>query len=274
MNSVLSSSITDHSKDKTKTIAILYICTGEYAVFWDEFYKSFEKHFIKEDRKTYFVFTDYAKEYFDHPNVEVIEQKRLGWPYDTLMRFDMFSKVIDKIKNFDYVFFMNANMKCMQDISAKEFLPLKEELLFVLHPGFWNKPRRQFTYEHRRKSTACITKKEGIYYVCGGVNGGKTSSYIQLILTLKKNIERDLNHNVIAVWHDESHINRYVADHNNYRILGPEYCYPEGWDLPFQQKILVRDKANYINVHKIKGERFGSCVKRWIKACIPRKKKW
>lgn len=251
-----------------KTIAILYICTGEYVVFWKEFYESYEEHFIKGYRKTYFVFTDYPEEYFDHPNVKVIEQKKLGWPYDTLMRFDMFSKVIDKIRNYDYVFFMNANAKCMQDISPEEFLPQKEELLFVQHPGFWDKPRRRFTYEHRGRSTACIKRKEGVYYVCGGINGGKAAAYIQLIQTLKKNIERDLNHHVIAVWHDESHINRYVVDHNNYRILGPEYCYPEGWKLPFQKKILVRDKANYINVRSIKGERFGGRIRRWIKECI------
>lgn len=40
-------------------IAILYICTGKYNVFWDGFYKSSEKFFLKDEaEKEYFVFTD------------------------------------------------------------------------------------------------------------------------------------------------------------------------------------------------------------------------
>lgn len=255
-------------KAQTKTVAILYICTGEYAIFWKEFYESYEKFFLRECRKTYFVFTDYQKSYFDNPNVEVIYQERLGWPYDTLMRFDIFSRIEDDLKGFDYIFFMNANMKCVQSITEEEFLPETEGLLFVQHPGFYRKKRKYFTYERNKKSTAYIKKNEGDYYICGGVNGGKADAYIRLIRTLKANIEKDMENKIIAVWHDESHINRYMIDHDEYRMLGPAYCYPEGWALPLQPKILVRDKSNYIDVWKIKGESLIHRIKRNIRKTI------
>ena len=39
-------------------IAILYIATGRYITFWNDFFKSAEKYFITQATKHYFVFTD------------------------------------------------------------------------------------------------------------------------------------------------------------------------------------------------------------------------
>ena len=39
-------------------VAILYICTGRYAQFFDGFYKSAEQYLLKGIEKRYFVFTD------------------------------------------------------------------------------------------------------------------------------------------------------------------------------------------------------------------------
>lgn len=235
------------------SIAILYICTGEYYVFWEKFYESFEKYFLTDCPKRYFVFTDYSKDYFKGGNIEVIYQRQLGWPFDTLLRFEMFSNIIDRLEKYDYIFFMNANMQCVTSLSPDEFLPQNEGLIFVKHPGFWNKNRDSYTYESNPKSTAYIKKNEGKYYVCGGVNGGKSAEYIKLIKEIKEKVQKDLDNEIIAVWHDESHLNRYLIDHSGYKILGPEYCYPEGWKLPFKAKLLVRKKSKYINVISIKG---------------------
>lgn len=39
-------------------IGILYICTGKYEKFFDEFFSSFEEKFLTNHEKYYFVFTD------------------------------------------------------------------------------------------------------------------------------------------------------------------------------------------------------------------------
>ena len=59
--------------------AILYIATGKYTVFWKEFYESFEKNFLPQTKKTYFLFTDAkALPFSDRENVCIIPQKNLG----------------------------------------------------------------------------------------------------------------------------------------------------------------------------------------------------
>ena len=47
--------------------------------------------------------------------------------------------------------------------------------------------------------------------------------------TLRDAIEADRANGVTAVWHDESHLNRYLRAHPPKRLT-PAYCYPEsGW---------------------------------------------
>ena len=41
-----------------KRIAIFYICTGKYDIFWNDFFASSENHFCRGHQKHYFVFTD------------------------------------------------------------------------------------------------------------------------------------------------------------------------------------------------------------------------
>lgn len=225
-------------------IAILYICTGKYDIFWKDFYISSEKNFLKNCEKEYFVFTD-AKDIYErnNPRIHIQYQENLEWPGNTLFRFKMFSKIIDKLNEFEYVFFLNANSLFLKEVT-EEILPREEGLLVVSHPGFYNKSRKQFTYDTNPKSLACIKSNEGQVYVCGGFNGGKSKEYIELIKELEKNIDIDYKNNIIALWHDESHLNRYIIG-KKYKLLGPEYMYPEEWKAPFEVKLMVRDKRKY-----------------------------
>jgi len=59
---------------------------------------------------------------------------------------------------------------------------------------------------------------------------------------IKNRIDRDLKNNLIAQWHDESHLNRYFIDNCPSKILPPSYCYGEGMRLPFQKKLIALDK--------------------------------
>jgi histo-blood group ABO system transferase len=61
-------------------------------------------------------------------------------------------------------------------------------------------------------------------------------------LNISKNIKIDFEKNFIAVWHDESHLNRYMIDNTPTKILTPSYCYPENMYLPYHKKLLALDK--------------------------------
>jgi hypothetical protein len=236
-----------------KKIGVLYICTGKYSIFWKDFFESAEKFLLFNSDKHYFVFTD-AKYLYMESNcsrIHKVYQKSLGWPDNTLKRFHIFLKRECELKNYDFLFFFNANCLFIKPIEEEEFLP-QTDLLVVQHPGFYDKTNSIFTYDRNPKSMAYIEKGKGLYYVCGGVNGGKTKCFLSLMHDLKKNIDIDTKNNTIALWHDESHINKYIIGKNNYTLLTPSYCYPEGWHLPFDAKIIIRDKSKYMNVELLK----------------------
>ena len=130
-------------------VAMLYLCTGKYQVFWPEFYRSFEAHFLPDCEKHNLVFTDAEKLHYANP----------------------------------------------------------------------------------------------------------------------ANVEDNRQNSQIPLWHDESQLNRYIAetDPAHYRLLTPAYWYPEGWDMPFEQKILVRDKNKVLDMAAVKGARreMGFAERKW-----------
>jgi len=239
-------------------IGILYICTGKYTVFWKDFYLSCEKNFIPEAEKHYFVFTDSPELAFEKENKNIyrIYQENLGWPDNTLKRYEIFLKFKEKIEQVDYLFYLNANLLFLKEIIAEEFLPQgQEELVGCLHPGYYNKPVEKFTYENNPKSKAYIPKKTGKYYFAGGINGGKTDCFVEVMEVLSKNIVEDLNNNIIAKWHDESHWNWYLNNHiNSVKILTPSYLYHDKLKLPFEPKMILRDKKDFGGHSKLRNK--------------------
>lgn len=241
-------------------VAILYICTGKYDVFWKPFYKSFEKYFLPDCDKEYFVFTDAAELYGenDFNNIHKYEHKYMGWPYDTLMRFEIFLRAKENLYNFDYIFFFNANMECVDTITSKEFLPditRGERLIMGIHPGYYNLKLKYCPFERNKNSLAYVPYNKGKYYVMGALNGGVGSDFLELIETLQKNTQNDLDNNIIAKVHDESHLNRYIIEREDIKFLSPIYCNPEILTLPFETKICMIDKAKYFDVAAIKNKK-------------------
>ena len=242
-------------------VGILYICTGRYTVFWPEFYRTFREKFLPESEKTFFVFTDAPRlDHDDAPDVRRIHQKALDWPYSSLLRFKMFVSQAPALERMDYLFFFNANLVCRQTITEAEFLPRAdqgEQLLMVQQPGFWDKKPIFFSYDRNPRCRAYIPYNCGRDYVSGGLNGGTAKAFLAMSRELDRRTDEDLAHGQMALWHDESHLNRYVAeqDPNTYRLLTPAYWYPEGWDLPFEQKITVLDKSRRIDMTAVKGSR-------------------
>lgn len=238
---------------------ILYICTGNYTIFWKGFYESAESLLLPGYDKEYFVFTDADNiEYEQQGNVHRIFQESTNWPYSTLLRFHIFLKAESLLKEMDYIFFFNANMKIVSAITSDELLPdpIKEDgLTAVLHSGYFKARINQLPYERKqKKSTAYM--ESGRYYFQGCLNGGTKDAYLQLIRQLKQNIQTDLDNNIIAVWHDESQLNKYMADKSP-KILSPAYSYPEGSHLDFQPKILMLDKTKHGGHQFMRGQKEG-----------------
>lgn len=229
-------------------VAVLYIATGRYIIFWETFFESFERYFLPNSKKHYFVFTD-TNEILKGENTDKITkiyQQKLGWPYDTLMRFDIFLKAEKELEKMDYIFFFNANMQAVQPILESEFIPKEKGLVGAKHPGFYDKLRIQFPYDNNPNSLAYMKENEGNIYFMGGLNGGKSKEYLQLMHALNDRIKTDLGKDIIALWHDESHINRYFWEHfDEVFVLNEIYGKPEGDTKIKNPKIIIRNKSHY-----------------------------
>ncbi|GAE82622.1 family 6 glucosyltransferase [Bacteroides reticulotermitis] len=228
-------------------IGILYICTGKYSIFWKDFYLSAERYLMQSPAYTreYYVFTDSLKLYDEENNKHIhrIKQKNLGWPDNTLKRFHMFLQIKQQLlQETDFLIFCNANLLFKQNV-GHEIIPQKGKNQFVgtIHPGFYNSHNYDFTYERRHNSKAYIPEGEGVHYYAGGFSGGYTKAYLQLCETIKSWVDIDKSNKIVAIWHDESHINRYFLK-NPPLTLSPGYLYPEGWSIPFEEIITIRDK--------------------------------
>jgi hypothetical protein len=66
---------------------------------------------------------------------------------------------------------------------------------------------------------------------------------------LRNRIEEDLRKNYIALWHDESYMNRYMIENPPTTILSPVYAQPQNWASFGRTKIMHVDK-NHLEVRK------------------------
>ncbi|MCM1236996.1 MAG: hypothetical protein NC489_43530, partial [Ruminococcus flavefaciens] len=220
--------------------------------------------------KQYFLFTD-NKEVHVADNVTVVEQEDMGWPFNTMKRFNMFRKIEPELEKYDYIFFINGNALFKQKLS-EGFINREKNIITVLHPGVYGRPINDFPYERNPKSNACIAKGRGKYYVQGAFIGGKTRPFIEMIDCLDELTNEDLSKDIIAVWHDESFLNRYILDRTDVQVMGRQYLYYEEYVYPWKPVILLRDKTKYLN--KNNGRFKGRVSLKSKVALIARNIKW
>ena len=100
-------------------------------------------------------------------------------------------------------------------------------LIAVEHPGYVSAPTDTLPFERRRESAACVSSVTAGPYFCGGVQGGATETFLSAAASIDENILADEQSGVTAIWHDESHWNRYLIDHPPQLTLGAEYACPD-----------------------------------------------
>lgn len=222
---------------QAKNVGLLIVATGKYSQFVEPLIESAEKYFLKKHNVTYFVFTDGQAP--KKSNVVTIVQKRLGWPYDTMMRFAMYAEHKKIYKNMDYLYACDADM-LFENYVGDEILG---ERVGTLHPGYLGK---KGTPEHNWQSAAYIAPGTNKYYFAGGFNGGSYAEFIKMAEIITSNIHQDLDKGIIAVWHDESHLNCYYLHNEPTVILSPSYCYADGYGLiNCKLRALTKDHAKF-----------------------------
>jgi len=235
-------------------VAIAFIGTSKYLNFLPKYYENIEKYFLPNVEKTFIVFTD--GQLNDLPkNIIPYYQEHLEWPSITLKRFQILNKARDEIVKNDWLVFIDADALVVNEITEEEFFTNKE-LFGVHHPCHalsmppHNKLPGAFETNHLSLAYVDVEKEFPKVYYQGCLWGGKVPQVLNMIDDLENRINVDLEKNVIAVWHDESHINKYFIEHQNQvNTLGPEYAYPEVFAgyCEFDPKIvhLAKDNSKY-----------------------------
>jgi hypothetical protein len=234
-------------------VAIVFIGTGRYLNFLPQYWQKIEENFLPNSSKTIFAFTDGQ---LDTPpeNVVSFKQKHLSWPYITLLRFEIINKIQDALKTFDYLVFMDADTLVVDKVTEEEFFSDKP-FFGVHHPCHYLKmpPHDKFpgAFETRTDSLAGVSEDDDTsVYFQGCLWGGKVPDVIGMIEELASRTKKDLENDVIAEWHDESHMNKFFAERRSkVHVLGPQFAYPEVFKshCNFDPKIvhLAKDNSQY-----------------------------
>lgn len=190
----------------------------------------------------------------------ITETEPIEWPAPTLMRYHLFLNQEEKLKEYDYVFYMDADMRVVAAVGDEILGP---GLTAAEHPMYSLRKEYVPPYEPNPLSSAYIKRVGKVvtdetgkprfkpYYYAGGFQGGVAKDFIEAMQVMKERIDKDFNNNYVAIWNDESHWNKYLSEVEPAIVLSPSYIYPDSliddyyvkvWGQKYEPKIITLTK--------------------------------
>ena len=243
-----------------KCLTIFSVATDRYLEFWLELLQSAEQFLDKDLNVQWILFTNREN---DIPrvisqrlgaNLVTVRFESSPWPMPTLLRYELLTKAADKIEG-EIVMHLDADMLFADSLTKNDLIQAigDREIALVKHPGYFrpskfakvifylSNPRfilgdfKSYllnggigSWEKNSNSLAFVSRKDRKVYVCGATWFGKKNSIIDLCSALSLRIQEDLSKNILAKFHDESHLNWFAAN-NSFSLLGPKFCYDENY---------------------------------------------
>nr|XP_046239329.1 N-acetyllactosaminide alpha-1,3-galactosyltransferase-like isoform X2 [Scatophagus argus] len=216
-------------KREGSSVALTVFAVGRYLdAYLMTFLNSSEKHFMLGLPVTYYVFTDMPEKM---PHIKLAPRRSLKvfkverhsrWQDVSMMRMKTISEVIesDIRHHCTHVFCFDVD----QVFTGRFGSEALGDSVALLHAYYYHLPKCLYTYDHNPKSKAYMER--GDFYYHAAVFGGSWKSVKALTEACYQSIMEDKENNVEALWHDESHLNKYLWLHKPSRVLSPEYC----WD--------------------------------------------
>jgi histo-blood group ABO system transferase len=231
-------------------IAFVTIATNKYIKLAENLLDSIGQYgFSDKNIKTdLFVFSN-IPQIFELKNgrtkVKGITTTHVPFPLISLLRYHYYSSC-NELENYDYIFHIDCDME-LKDTLEESIL---SERVCVSHPGFVQiKDNMAYPYDRNKLSNAYVSFGNGEAYYQNCFQGGTAKEFLNMCSILKNRCEEDLRKNYIALWHDESYMNRYMVENPPTLVLPPTYAQPENWPSFGATKIIHLDK-NHLEMRK------------------------
>lgn len=224
-------------------IAIVYLAIGKYDILWDEFYSSCEQYLFPDAEKHYFVFTDSEQLLnLELTNVSMSFWKDRGWAMSTFAKSDCILSVSKQLEAFDYLFYINANYKILEPVYCDEILATEVNDYFTVlsFDHLADKHPDSYTYDRNPLCQAYIPYGKGQRYYQASFYGGRVPEMLELAAWCAESTRFDLSNGIMALWHDESYLNKYLLERNP-KVIGTIYGKPEEFG-GSTSKAILRDK--------------------------------
>ncbi|XP_020787877.1 N-acetyllactosaminide alpha-1,3-galactosyltransferase-like [Boleophthalmus pectinirostris] len=216
-------------REANTSVALTVFAVGRYLeAYLKNFIISAEKHFMIGIPLTYYIFTDTPEDVPefvlgpDRTMKVLYTQGHSRWQDISMMRMKTLSQIIDKEISYKhpYVFCLDVD----SIFEARFGTEALGESVTVLHSYYYTVKQEAFTYDRNPKSKAYM--ETGDYYYHAALFGGTWPNVKALVEYCYNGIMEDKKNNVEALWHDESHLNKYFWLHKPTKLLSPEYS----WD--------------------------------------------
>jgi hypothetical protein len=230
-------------------VALISICLNQpYWQFYPPMVESAKKFLLKGHQVDFICWSDMPVE--NPLGVKVIPTEPFTWPLPTLYRFHLFLRQEELLKEYDYIFYCDADMKFVSRVGDEI---LGEGLTAAQHPMYAIKKEYVPPYEPNEKSEAFIPRPGRVIeengkkrfeplYFAGGFQGGRSEDFIAAMKEMKEMIDKDFTDNCyIPVWNDESIWNKYLFKNPPAVVLDVRYVYPDSLNSAYYQKIWGRN---------------------------------
>jgi hypothetical protein len=238
-------------------VSIFSIATNIYFDYWLKMYESANKNLFPDAEVTFHVFSNIEptpqQRLSMKENIKFNQIEDLRWPAATLKRYELIVNHMHS-EDAEVIAYLDADMLINEIVNLRSIYRSDTDgMVLVRHPGYWRpafNDDKSFYFRHldiavkdilmwirmggigawerNKKSKAFVTRSKRNNYYCGGFWLGEKKAVLNFARSMYQNVEMDENNNVMAIWHDESHLNYWAAT-NNFSVAGPSYCFSEGY---------------------------------------------
>lgn len=201
-------------------VDLIVIATGRYKEFLGQFFESAYLN-VKGLRGIYVLSDERPPPMY--PEIHWLPWGHQPWPLPTLLRYRAITAYEEEFPSDGVLVYVDIDMRFVRPVDFGSITGV----FAVEHPWYVNAEPEMLPYENRPESAFSLESTVGSKYFCGGVQGGDSSSFLEVVKELAGMIQGDLAKGIVPIWHDESAWNWWCANNPPNQVLSSDYCTPD-----------------------------------------------